>query len=61
MVNKKYRVGYLRYDGYYGCVESSGKTPKQAETRAVDYLEANGILYQKIDEVYEIDELGKRC
>lgn len=54
-MNRRYRVRYELPDEYYGCVEISCETPKQAQQRAEEYLRAKGILYLQIDDVYEVD------
>jgi len=59
-MDNKYCVRYERHDGYYGCVETTAASPAQAQQRAEDYLNANVILYKSIDEVYEVNDNGKR-
>lgn len=54
---KQYRVKYERIDGTMGFVETSGDnlTEEQAKIRAIDYLNAIGYPFKKIQEVYEIN------
>jgi len=58
---KIYRVRYKRYDGYYSFIEVSGEDMNElkAKNQAIDYLEANGRPYEKIDDVYEVNNEAK--
>lgn len=51
-MRKMYVVRYERFDDFYSCLKVTAKDTDQAERRAKEYLDAEGLLWKRIDQVY---------